>query len=129
MTDIAKKLDMFETGTRYKFYTELRDTFATALNILENMKAVHKGATDMMNQKILELVVGAVDGRISYLTDYDAHMARWNYRDKNHIPSMIEGCGINRPRLLTTGEPNATPDKTTSPKSDPEEPTDFAGGV
>lgn len=63
------KLDLMETGTRYRHYSELREIFATGMEILKNLNV----QTPADRTRIAKLgdAVEMIDGRINFLADFD----------------------------------------------------------
>lgn len=69
--DTTVKLDLTETGTRYDHYMELRDAFATGVEIMKHALEVHKSVTDLQRMEKLQNSVDLINSRVNYLAEFD----------------------------------------------------------
>ena len=93
--DTAAKLDLTEVGTRFDFYMELRDAFATGIVILENALKVEENLTSRENLKKLTHAVDLIESRVNYLSDFAK-------KTTPHSPlgQEVRAIAPNRPKML-----------------------------
>jgi hypothetical protein len=76
--DKPVKLDLDETGTRFQFYMELRDTFAEAVISLENSLKVEHNLTTVEHVKKLQTAVNLIEARVNFLSDFNRLTTRYS---------------------------------------------------
>lgn len=70
MSEPSLKPDLFEQGTRWEHYIELRDIFAIGVEVLKNLRV--KSSNDQEKQKKLQHAVEMIEGRLNYITDFSS---------------------------------------------------------
>lgn len=72
MSEVASKPDLLEQGTRYDHYVELREVFASGIEVISNQI---KRGRDVMQDRVLKVklegAVEVINKRLSYLSNYE----------------------------------------------------------
>ena len=106
MEDPILKPNLFEKGTRWDHYNELRDVFASGVEILNQLKV--KSLGDRKKQLQLQNAVEMIEGRINYITDYTRETS-WGSPVRSAIDGDVDN--IYRKMKLEREKANATSDK------------------
>ena len=77
-------LDLMEKGTRYDHYVELREAFATGVEIIKNLSS-QDVAMDA-KRKLLEGAIEAINGRLNALSKYYSEMV-YNSKLRREVES------------------------------------------
>lgn len=93
--DTMIKLDLQEVGTRYDHYMELRDAFATGIEVMVHALEIHKSVSDLQRLEKLKSTVELINSRVNYLADYDKKMAPYG-----DIAKEVKAIGIHRTMQL-----------------------------
>jgi hypothetical protein len=84
MEDESLKPNLLEKGTRWDHYNELRDLFASGVEILTNLAV--KSRSDKEKMTKLQSAVEMIDGRLNYITDF-TQKTGWG----SQIRSVVDG--------------------------------------
>lgn len=93
--DATVKLDLFQQGSRYDHYMELKETFATGVQILENALKVEDNTTSRQNLVKLTNAVALIEARVNYLTDFNQATSQFG-----SLAKEIRAIPVNRPAQL-----------------------------
>ena len=113
MEDPSLKPNLFEKGTRWDHYNELRDVFASGVEILNQLKV--KSLGDRKKQLQLQNAVEMIEGRINYITDYTRNTS-WGSPVRSAVDGDVDN--IYRKMKLEREKANATSDKKDSTDSE-----------
>lgn len=72
------RLDLMESGTRYDHYMELRDAFATGVEVLKHTLTIHPSVSDLLRLKKLEGAVEVINSRVNYLSEFERKTASFS---------------------------------------------------
>jgi hypothetical protein len=115
MSEPSLKPDLFEKGTRWEHYTELRDLFASGVEILKTLKV--KSRADQEKQSKLQHAVEMIEGRLNYITDY-TQKTSWGSNLRMTVDGDVDDMFRKMKRENTDGKPqDQTNDDGESPAS------------
>ena len=66
----SPRLNLYETGTRFEHYLELRDLFMEGVQMLKDLNPAHRIESDDAKIIRLQNAADAIWQRISYLSDF-----------------------------------------------------------
>jgi hypothetical protein len=94
LNDKPKIQTLFDVGTRYTHYMDLREIFADGIEILKNAMAVCESEVDKKRIESLQHAVNEIDNRLEVLAGYEEKMTRWG-----SIAAEIDGLYV--PKQIT----------------------------
>jgi hypothetical protein len=72
---IAPKLNLFEMGTRYDHYQELKEIFADGIQVMKATESKYQSEQDKKRIAKLEHAVEMIETRINVLSNFEESMA------------------------------------------------------
>ena len=123
MDEESLKPNLFEMGTRWDHYNELRDLFASGVEVLKNLKVKSRGDQD--RQAKLQHAVEMIEGRLNYITDY-VRRTGWGSPDKFAIRDIVDReVGMLVTQMRITAREDAAKEGTNQANDDSEGPADY----
>ncbi len=129
--DEKKILSLYDVGTRYDHYMELKEIFADGVEIVREALKFHRTIHDQNRLTSLQHAVDEIENRLNVLSGYKDKTTRWGL-----LAAQIDAIPVHRDGQLTTKiteGSNVKPEvKPNYPnpfrnRTDREDPPDFAG--
>jgi hypothetical protein len=107
MEDESLKPNLLEKGTRWDHYNELRDLFASGVEVLKTLRV--KSRSDQERQAKLEHAVEMIEGRLNFITDF-TQKTGWGSAIRSavdgDIDNMYRKMKVERERANATSKEN-----------------------
>lgn len=116
--DIDLKPNLFEQGTRWDHYNELRDLFAEGVDILERIKI--KMPADRLKLVKMKYALEMIEARLNFITDYTkgtSYGSKLRTAVDGDIDTLFRKMKLERSENAATTQQNAQDDDNDSPAS------------